>query len=355
MYVDHGALCASNTEYDWIQKLTMNDYLAIFRRRLAVIIIVAAVSALAGYLISYAFPAERSSPSAASAGRTATDGNGQVAARIAELAEAKRTLDDRASKLEAFKQVHGLTPQGDNHTDAQRVLKSRLSASRWLEDRARQDKAYAQSLLAQQLAGRAGDARLSAASEKSATESVAVRQLRLQIRQYDDQIAGAARDQKRLQEQLDSERNRGQLDADAAEQYRRLNQDYETAEKSYSVLLARSSTSEPQAAGDQQESSADSTNSTSSQGTPDSTNRSLWFAGAGLAGGLAASIGLVVWLGLRGKTLRTPRDVQAALQAPVLVSVPWVGSREGANIGKNPPVEVNPAISDKPEKATIEV
>jgi hypothetical protein len=343
----------SDTDCDGILNLTMSDYIATVRRRLALIIAVAAVSALAGYLGSYGFPAERSSPSPPS--RKAIDGSGQIAASIAELADAKRTLDNRAAKLEGFKQLHSLIPGDDVKASPQMAWKARLAATRRLEDRARQDKAYTQSLLAQQL-GRVGDAKLSTASDKSgANEPLAVRQLRSQIRQYDDQIARARRDQKRLQGQLDAAREQGQLDPEAAEQYRQLNQDYETAQKSYAVLLARSSTSETQVAGDQPDGSADSTRSTNFPDTPEHSTRPLWFAGAGLAGGLAAGIGLAVWLALRSKNLRTPGDVQANLQTPVLVSVPWVGGPQGAKINKNLPVEAIPAVGDKPEKATIEV
>jgi hypothetical protein len=43
-----------------------------------------------------------------------------------------------------------------------------------------------------------------------------------------------------------------------------------------------------------------------------------------LGAGLALGLGLALWLELRDKSIRTQADVEAALELPMLVAVPWV-------------------------------
>ncbi len=50
------------------------------------------------------------------------------------------------------------------------------------------------------------------------------------------------------------------------------------------------------------------------------------FAAGGLGAGLALGIGLAMWLELSDKSIRTEADAEAALDLPLLVSVPWVGA-----------------------------
>jgi hypothetical protein len=52
----------------------------------------------------------------------------------------------------------------------------------------------------------------------------------------------------------------------------------------------------------------------------------LFFALGGLGAGLAVGIGLTMWLELRDKSIRTEADAEAALELPILVAVPWVGT-----------------------------
>jgi capsular polysaccharide biosynthesis protein len=58
--------------------------------------------------------------------------------------------------------------------------------------------------------------------------------------------------------------------------------------------------------------------------SPSFPNR-LLFAAGGLAAGLALGGGIAMWLELRDNSIRTEADAEAALQLPMLVSVPWVG------------------------------
>ena len=339
-----------------INKLDASEYAAILRRPWAAVILAAVVCTLAGYLISFGFPVEKGPQLAKPAGRdTAGQANlansPKAAVSSPELSEAKQNLDDRAAKLEAFKQSHGQVPGAEKDLKAQATLKSKLEASRRAAERARDDRAYTQSLLSQQLSGRSG-AKLSVASDTKSGESLEVRQLRFQISQYDDQIAAATREQNRLQKQLQTGQGQGQLDNDARQQYAQLTQDYASAQQTYAILLARSTAADPE--GDQTAAPADPGPTAAAEQNPEISNRRSWFAVAGLAAGLAVGIGLAFWLGVWKKTIRTAHDVQTVLQAPLLVSVPWVGRREPVTNSKSS-AQPSKSATAKPEQDTIEV
>jgi len=341
------------------QNWSASEAAEMLRQRGPVIVIVAVIFALTGYLASFGFSpgklidklyraADRRHEVAHATLPTSLASPQTPVAGSPELAAAKRALDESTAKLEAFKQSHAQILSGDSDLQARAAVKAKLEDDRRAIEQARDDKAYTQSLLAQQLSGGTGSAKLSVASSSS-VESLEVRQLRFQISKYDDQIANATRDQKRLQKQLGA---KGQLDAEAQQHYNQLTHDQEESRKTYAILLARSTAEEPEGepAGRSAEAAAAQPDSQPSE----SPNRSWWFAGAGLAGGLAAGIGVAVWLGMRNKTIRTAQDVQTILQAPLLVSVPWIGRREVSNNGKNPPVQAS-ADRTKLEKDTIEV
>src|SRR5215831_612917 len=67
-------------------------------------------------------------------------------------------------------------------------------------------------------------------------------------------------------------------------------------------------------------------------GLPDSPSfpNRLLFAGGGLGAGLVLGIGIAIWLELRDKSIRTEKDAAAAMDLPLLVSVPWVGEEQEA-------------------------
>ena len=129
--------------------------------------------------------------------------------------------------------------------------------------------------------------------------------MRVQIHQYGDLIAGATRDQKRLQAEIAKYQGRISLSPAVEEQYKELTRDYDNANKNYQDLLAKKSIA----------------NLTVKMTIP---NR-LLFAGGGLGAGLAIGLGLAMWLELRDKAIRTVSDAEAVLELPTLVAVPWVG------------------------------
>jgi len=324
-----------------------------------------------------------------------------------QLDEAKRNLEDQDSKLAAFKKQYMGQLPGDEENNLKILmgLNSQLEANTQMLNRAQQDKAYAESQLAQQLAvwnsvqsstnpeslqkqlaqlqsqlitlqARYTDdhpdvvktkndiaevkrrlKEINAASDhddptqkESVSEPPEIRQLRLQMHQYGDAIAQASRDQKRLQRDIQIYQGRLALSPGIEEQYKQLTRDYDTAQKFYNDLLAKKNQSGMQTEMEraQQGEQMRLLNPANLPDSPSFPNRWL-FSGGGLGIGLAMGFGLAMWLELSDKSIRTEQDVLAALNLPMLVSVPWVGARpEDRRNGKRPKVE-------EEEKEIVEV
>jgi polysaccharide chain length determinant protein (PEP-CTERM system associated) len=300
-----------------------------------------------------------------------------------QLDEAKRNLDDQDSKLAAFKrQYSGQLPgDEDNNLKVLGTLNSQLDANTQAVNRAQQDKAYTESLLAQQLAAwkssqgttnpqslqtqlttlqgqllqlqarytedhpdvikakadiaevkkRLAEVNDAAAKgtetndKASLSEPAEIRQLRLQVHQYGEVLAQATREEKRIGDQVRIYQSRVAVSPEVEEKYKLLTRDYETAQKFYADLLAKKSTSEMATDMEkrQQGEQMHLLNPASLPDTPSFPNR-LIFAGGGLGAGMVMGLGLALWLELRDKSIRNEADVEASLQMPVLVSLPWV-------------------------------
>ena len=310
-----------------------------------------------------------------------------------QLEQAKKDLDDQDSKLATFKkQYMGQLPgDEDNNLKILMGLNSQLDANTQTLNRAQQDKSYTESLLAQQIStwrstqtannpqtlqqqlaqlqsqlitlqARYTDDYPDVVKTKSdiaevkrrldelnaapsqgaadtndkanAAEPPEVRQLRLQVHQYSEAMAQATREQKRLQDQIHTFQGRVALSPAVEEQYKLLTRDYDTAQKFYNDLLAKKSESGMQTEMEraQQGEQMRLVNPASLPDSPSSPNR-LLFAGGGLGAGLALGFGLALWLELRDKSIRTEEDVLAALEMPMLVSVPWVSAETNGNGG----------------------
>jgi polysaccharide chain length determinant protein (PEP-CTERM system associated) len=307
-----------------------------------------------------------------------------------QLDEAKRDLDDQDAKLAAFKrQYSGQLPgDEDNNLKVLATLNSQLDANTQTINRAQQDKAYTESLLAQQLAAwksaqgtsspqslqqqltqlqsqlldlqskytadhpdviktkadiaevkrklaevDSGAANSPDATDKSsATEPPEIRQLRMQIHQYADVLTQATREQRRLADEIRTYQSRVAVSPEVEEKYKELTRDYDTAQKFYADLLSKKSASEMATDMErrQQGEQMRLLNPASLPDAPSFPNRWL-FAGGGLGGGLALGLGLALWLELRDKSIRNEADVEATLQMPVLVALPWVTDDAGSN------------------------
>jgi polysaccharide chain length determinant protein (PEP-CTERM system associated) len=308
-----------------------------------------------------------------------------------QVEDTKRNLDDLDSKLAAFKkQYMGQLPgDEDNNLKILMGLNSQLDANTQSLSRAQQDKAYTESLLAQQIAAwktsqsasnpqtlqqqlsqlqaqlidlqarytadhpdviktqadiaqvkkkldeinNASDKTTGTTPDKeSASEPPEIRQLRLQVHQYEDLIAQASRDQKKLQQEISTYQGRVALSPAIEEQYKQLARDYDNTQKVYQDLLADKSNSDIALKMEQQQEGElmRLLNPANLPDLPSFPNR-LFFAGGGLGAGLALGLGLALWLELRDKSIRTQADAEAALELPMLVAVPWVGETVAEN------------------------
>jgi polysaccharide chain length determinant protein (PEP-CTERM system associated) len=304
-----------------------------------------------------------------------------------QLDEAKRALDEQDSKLAAFKrQYMGQLPgDAENNGRILMSMNSQLDATTQTLNRAQQDKAYTASLLGQQLAAWKSSqsstnpqtleqqlnalqtqlmqlqarytedhpdviktkadikevkkklAEINAATsdpadttqKANASEPPEIRQLRLQIHQYENVIAQATGDQKRLQSQIQVYQNRTAMSPGIEEQYKLLTRDYDNAQNLYRDLLTKKSSSEL-AANMESQQQGEQMHVLNPAGLPESPSfpNRLLFAGGGLGAGLALGIAIAIWLEIRDRSIRTEKDAAAAMDLPLLVSVPWVSEDE---------------------------
>ncbi len=310
-----------------------------------------------------------------------------------QLEDAKRNLDDQDAKLAVFKrQYMGQLPgDEDNNLKLLMALNSQLDANTQALNRAQQDKSYTESLLAQQVAAWKSNqsstspqslqqqlsalqtqqlqlqskytadhpdvikvkADIAEVKKKLAENNVAsetadpdeksnqaeppeIRQLRLQVHQYENVIVQAGRDQKKLQQQIGLYQSRMALSPGVEEQYKQLTRDYDSASKFYQELLGKKSESEMATDMErrQQGELMRLLNPASLPESPSFPNRWL-FAGGGLAAGLGLGLGLALWFEFRDTSIRSEKDVTAVLGIPVLIALPWVG--EAMESGETPP------------------
>jgi polysaccharide chain length determinant protein (PEP-CTERM system associated) len=304
-----------------------------------------------------------------------------------QVDDAKRALDDQDAKLAAFKkQYFGQLPTDqENNLRMLMSLNSQLDATTQTLGRAQQDKTYTEGLLAQQLsAWKAGQlstnpqtlqqqlnalqsqllqlqarytddhpdviktkADIAEVQKKldevkkaqgkttdtteaaDATEPPEIRQLRLQIHQYEQVIQQATADQKRLQSSIQLYQSRMAMSPGIEEEYKQLTRDYDNLQASYRDLLAKKGSAEV-SQNMESEQQGEQMRILQPAGMPDSPSfPTRWmFAAGGLGGGLAVGIALAMWLELRDKSIRTEKDAAAAMDLPLLVSVPWVTEEE---------------------------
>ena len=307
-----------------------------------------------------------------------------------QVEEAKQAIDDLDAKLAAFKkQYMGQLPTDvDTNLRMLASLNSQLDATTQTLNRAQQDKSYTESLLAQQIAAwkssqsttnpqtleqqlsqlqaqliqlqaRYTDdhpdviktksdiakvqARLDEVNKQissvaaqpdsgtnSAGEPAEVRQLRLQVHQYQEVIQQSTADQKKLQAQINVYEARTAMSPSVEEQYRELTRDYDNAQSFYKDLLAKKSAADV-ATNMENEQQGEQMVILQSANLPDSPSfptRAILAAG-GLAAGLGLGMLIAILLEFSDRSIRTDKDIAAAMDLPVLISVPWLGPDDG--------------------------
>jgi uncharacterized protein involved in exopolysaccharide biosynthesis len=311
-----------------------------------------------------------------------------------QVEDAKRALDEQDAKLAAFKKQYlGQLPgDSDNNMRMLMSLNTQLDATTQTLSRAEQDKSYTESMLAQQIAAwkssqsntnpqtleqelaqlqsqllqlqarytddhpdvikakadiaevekklkevNSAAANSSDGTEKaSASEPPEIRQLRLQIHQYEGIIDQATLDQKHLQSQISLYQSRTAMSPTVEEQYKLLTRDNDNAQAFYKDLLAKKSSSglatsmENQQEGEQMHILV----AAELPDSPSFPNRPM-FAAGGLGVGLALGLILGIWLEFSDKSIRTEKDAAAIMDLPLLISVPWLGEDEVAPVNGN--------------------
>jgi uncharacterized protein involved in exopolysaccharide biosynthesis len=311
-----------------------------------------------------------------------------------QVDDAKRALDEQDEKLAAFKkQFMGQLPgDSDNNMRILMSLNSQLDATTQTLSRAQQDKAYTESMLAQQLASwksaqsntnpqtleqqlaqlqanllqlqarytddhpdvikaksdiatverklkdlSAQAANPTESSDKADTaEPPEIRQMRLQIHQYQSVIEQATLDQKRLQNQIGVYQSRTAMSPNVEEQYKLLTRDNDNAQAFYKDLLAKKSSSGLATSMENQQ-QGEQMHILVGAGLPDAPsfpNRPL-FAAGGFGAGLALGMILAIFLEFTDKSIRTEKDAAAVMDLPLLISVPWVGEDEHVPVAPN--------------------
>lgn len=316
--------------------------------------------------------------------RTAS-AEGTTAFLQAQLADAKRNLDDQDAKLARFQEENAGKLPGEEGTNINMLttLNTQLDAATQALSRLEQDKSYEEAMLAQQTAQsnqsgpgvapqtqqlqleqllsqeadltsrytddypdvvtvkrkikelRAQMAKAPAPSSVPATsspnrnDSLSVQQLRAQLRSVEQGIVQKKRDQGQLQNQIRGYQGRIQSTPAVQEQFKKVTRDYTTAQQFYDDLLNKMNQSkmatdlEKRQQGEQFR-VMDEPNLPEAPTFP---NRML-FAGAGFAVGVGLGLLIVALLEYRDTALRSERDIWAFTSLPTLAVIGFTGDME---------------------------
>jgi uncharacterized protein involved in exopolysaccharide biosynthesis len=309
-----------------------------------------------------------------------------------QLEQAKRNLDELDKKLAEFRHEHLGRLPGDADAELRILtsLESQLDASNQSLNRLQEDKARAETLLEQELSvwksaqaaptfptlrqqliklqeqlvvlesqytdnhpnvvkAKHEIARLQARlseMDSEADQSDALRnatvprsgfrfeppdvmRLREQIRRDDAASERITEGQKRLLGLIELYQGRLSQTPQIEEEYKQLTRDSATAHNIYDTLLTNKNTAEMQTEMEvsQQGEQLRLLDPAHVPGSPSFPVRTT-FAEYGFAIGLCFGFGIAVWLEFRDKSIRDEADVVAALQLPMLASVPCVGAME---------------------------
>ena len=305
-----------------------------------------------------------------------------------QLEEAKAKLDEQDGRLATFqrKYLGSLPDEEQANLNLLTGLSSQLEASTQALSRAQQDKSFAESVLTQQMAAwqanQSGqnpetlDQQLAALETllsnlqskytedhpdvikaknevsamkrkiadseqqkknagterpaKTVAEPAQIQQLRAQIHQYDQVIKERTQQQEDIQGQIKLYQARVQASPAVEQEYKLLTRDHQSALDFYNDLLKK------------RDQSAMAMNLEASQqgeqfqvldpaNLPDQPSfpKMPFFAAGGFAGGLALGLGLTLLVEMQDTSMRSERDVEAALHLPVLATIPVISKDLG--------------------------
>lgn len=308
-----------------------------------------------------------------------------------QIEDAKAKLNERDSKLAAFKQRYLGELPDDQQANLSILsgLNTQLDSANQALVRAQQDKTFAETMLGQQIASHTDDSaqtlqkQLSdhqaelatlqmkytadhpdiiklkasiadlkekiaasnsqgtAASERAANAALPstpeIEQLRAQVHQYDSIIKEKSAEQRDVQRKIAKYEGRVQLSPNVEEQYKQLTRDHQAASDFYNSLLKHRSEAamESDINHEKQAGEFRILDTANLPVNPSFPNR-MYFALGGLGIGLFLGLGLMVLGEARDKTLRTEQDIEFFLQLPTLANIPSVASaqRNAAKAGK---------------------
>jgi polysaccharide chain length determinant protein (PEP-CTERM system associated) len=307
----------------------------------------------------------------------------------AQLADAKRQLDEQDARLAQFKRknIGGLPDETQTNLNLLMTLNTRLDAVTQALNRAQQDKVYTGSLLAQEVAALqaskdsgssrpetdqqrleamekellalqarytsdhpdvlklrdsieqlkkerreavgVGDGKAAEVAQGAAgPEPPQILVLRSQLHAYDEAIKQYTREQERLKEQVRLFQSRIQLSPLVEQEYKQLTRDYDMALRFYNELLAKRNQSE-MATNLERRQQGEQFRVMDPANLPEEPtfpNRPL-FAAGGFGIGLTVGLGLALLLEFLTKVIRTEMDVDSYLHLPTLALLPTLSEK----------------------------
>ena len=305
-----------------------------------------------------------------------------------QLDEAKAKLDAQDARLAAFQRVHlgSLPDQEQTNLNLLTGLTSQLEASTQALSRAQQDKSFAESVLTQQVAAwqasqsgqnpetlaeqlaaletqlttlqskytddhpdvikakndiaamkeriaQDNQQQKNAGIDKTAkplAEPAQIQQLRAQIYQYDQVIKERTQQQEDIQSQIKLYQARVQASPAVEQEYKLVTRDHQSALDFYNDLLKKRDQS-AMAMNLEESQQGEQFQVLDPANLPDQPSfpKMPIFAGGGFAGGLALGLGLTLLLETQDTSMRSERDVEAALHFPVLAMIPVITKDQG--------------------------
>jgi uncharacterized protein involved in exopolysaccharide biosynthesis len=161
---------------------------------------------------------------------------------------------------------------------------------------------------------------------KMSTEPAQIQQLRAQLHTDDLIIASKTKEQEQIRKQIALYQERVQSSPAVEQQYKELTRGYQTALESYNELQKKRDDSE-MAVNLERKQEGEQFVVLDPANLPDKPsfpNRPL-FAVGGLVGGLGLGLAMAFFLEMKDTSFKTERDVEFALQLPVLAMVPEIG------------------------------